>query len=165
MSYTDIFSRCIEVILKNEGGLVDNPYDPGGLTNFGICQRNYPELDIKNLTRNEAIQIYFRDYWSPMNLHNIEDELSILHIFDMGVNAGIRIGIKIAQRIVGAEVDGFIGPESESKINAFVSFTDTYKQERRKYYFMLARRKPELEIFLAGWLNRVDRCHFELVDP
>jgi lysozyme family protein len=161
MSYVDIFNKCIEVVLRNEGGLSDNPYDPGGLTNYGICQRNYPDLDIRNLTRNEAIQIYFRDYWSKMNLHNIEDESLILEIFDMGVNAGIRTAIKIVQRLIGAKMDGYIGPETELKINTFPGLLGLYKQDRRKYYFALARRKPEMEIFLAGWLNRVDNCKFE----
>lgn len=165
MSYTDIFNRCIEVVLKNEGGYVNNPYDPGGETNMGICKRNYPDLDIKNLTRNQAILIYFTDYWSKMNLHNIIDEPLILELFDMGVNAGIRTAIKMVQRLVSAKVDGYIGPETESKINTFPELLWLYKQERRKYYFTLARRKPELEIFLAGWLNRIDRCHFELIEP
>lgn len=160
MSYTDIFNRCIEIILKNEGGLVDNKFDPGGLTRYGICQRNYPDLDIKNLTRNQAILIYFTDYWSKMKLHNILDESLILELFDMGVNVGIRTAIKIAQRLVSAKVDGYIGPETESKINTFPGLLGLYKQERRKYYFALARRKPEMEIFLAGWLNRVYYCHF-----
>ena len=164
MSYTDIFMKCIEVILKNEGGYVNNQFDPGGETNMGICKRNYPNLDIKNLTRNHAIEIYFIDYWSKMNLLELINELTILHIFDMGVNTGIRTAIKIAQRIVGAKVDGYIGNESESKINAFAGFLETYKQERKKYYFALARRKPELQVFLSGWLNRIDNCHFEIID-
>jgi lysozyme family protein len=153
--------KCIAVILKNEGGYVNNPYDPGGETNMGIAKKFYPNLDIKNLNRNQAVEIYFRDYWSKMNLVNIYDENLVLQIFDMGVNAGIRTAIKIIQRIVDAEVDGFVGPETIELINQSESdLVNLYKQEREKYYFSLVRKNLDLNVFLAGWLNRVDHCHF-----
>lgn len=164
MTHTDIFMRCIEVVLRNEGGLIDNPHDPGGLTNMGICQRNYPNLDIKNLTRTQAIEIYFHDYWSKMNLININNEDLILLIFDMGVNAGIRTAIKMIQRIVKATADGFIGPETTKLINeSELDLVNLYTSERRKYYFTLARNNSDMTVFIAGWLRRVDNTHFELV--
>ena len=94
MSHTDIFNRCINVILRNEGGYVWNIHDPGGETNMGIAKKFYPDLDIKSLTKNQAIEIYYKDYWSKMNLLGIYDENLILQIFDMGVNAGIKTAIK-----------------------------------------------------------------------
>jgi lysozyme family protein len=162
MSHTDIFNRCINVILRNEGGYVNHPNDPGGETNMGIAKKFYPDLDIKNLTKNQAIEIYYKDYWSKMNLLGIYDENLILQIFDMGVNAGIKTAIKIIQRIVEAEVDGWIGDETTGLINkSEIDLVDLYKQERKKYYFSLARRKPDLQVFLAGWLNRIDHTHFK----
>lgn len=164
MTHTDLFTKCIKVILENEGGYVNHPNDPGGETNFGICKRNYPDLNIKTITRNQAIQIYHKDYWNKMNLLGIYDENLVLHLFDMGVNAGIRTAIKMIQRIVEAQVDGIIGNETTFLINNFTEdLTDIYKQERKKYYFSIARRKPEMQIFLGGWLNRVDNCHFEIM--
>jgi lysozyme family protein len=161
MSYTDIFARCIEIILRNEGGYVNDPSDPGGETNMGLCKRNYPDLDIKQLTRNQAIEIYFRDYWFPMNLHGIANELAILELFDMGVNAGIRTAIKLAQKLVGAFADGTIGPETEGMINDFpADFVELYKCNRKMYYLALVKRKPELGKFLKGWLSRVNNCKF-----
>jgi len=153
--------RCIEVVLQNEGGYCNIPEDPGGETNFGICKRNYPDLDIKNLTMNQAIMIYFSDYWSPMKLTKINNENLILQIFDMGVNAGIRTAIKIIQGLVGAKVDGYTGPETNGLINASeLGLVTLYKAERRKYYCDLVRRKPELHIFLKGWMNRVNETKF-----
>jgi lysozyme family protein len=161
MTYTDIFNRCIQVILRNEGGYVNHPSDPGGETNMGIAKKFYPDLDIKNLTRNQAIEIYHRDYWNKMKLHGIFDENIILQVFDMGVNAGIRTAIKIIQRIIDAQVDGYTGPETNGLINAYEGdLVELYKQERKKYYFDLARRKPQMQVFLAGWLNRVDNTKF-----
>jgi lysozyme family protein len=153
--------KCVEVVLKNEGGYINHPNDPGGETNFGITKKRYPHIDIRNITRNQAIEIYFRDYWSKMNLTGIYDENLILHLFDMGVNAGIRTAIKMVQRIVEAKADGITGPETNGLINNYEGdLVDLYKQERKKYYFTIARRKPDLQVFLAGWLRRIDNCVF-----
>ncbi len=166
MSQTDLFMRCVEVVLKNEGGYVNHPNDPGGETNFGIAKMFYLGLDIKNLSRNQAIEIYHSDYWNKMNLSGIYDENLVLQIFDFGVNTrskkyGFNTAIKAIQRIVEAETDGIIGSETTRLINNYPDdLTPLYIQERKKYYFSLARRKPELQIFLGGWLNRVDNCKF-----
>ena len=61
MDYPDIFNKCIKIILRNEGGYVNHPSDPGGETNMGIAKRFYPNLDIENLTEEEAIKIYYED--------------------------------------------------------------------------------------------------------
>ena len=50
------FDLAINYVLENEGGVVDDPNDPGGLTNFGISQKQYPDLDIRDLTRDQAEQ-------------------------------------------------------------------------------------------------------------
>ena len=161
MSYTDIFMKCVDVILKNEGGYVNNKYDPGGETNMGICKRQYPHLDIPNLTRNQAILIYHSDYWSKMNLHGIRNEKVVLELFDMGVNAGPVTAIKMIQRLVGADVDGVMGPQTKKAINLYKGDMVTdLKQERKKYYFTLARKDPEKLVFISGWLNRVEHTQF-----
>lgn len=161
MSYTDKFTRCIEVVLRNEGGYVNHPEDPGGETNMGIAKKFYPELDIKNLTRNQAVEIYFRDYWSRMNVKAIYDDNLALQVFDMGVNAGIRTAIRILQRIVEVAADGCLGPITAAAVNTREDdLVELYKQERRRYYCDLARRKPRLQIFLRGWMNRVEQTKF-----
>ena len=158
--------KCINVVLKNEGGLVDNPSDPGGLTNMGICRLFYPNLDIRNLTRDEVVEIYFNDYWLKMNLIDIFDENLILQIFDFGVNTrskryGFNTALKAIQRIVNAKQDGVVGPKTIGLINKSSNdLVSLYEQERRKYYYDLVRRKPKMKIFLNGWLRRVDHCKF-----
>jgi len=160
-NYPFIFLTCIEVILRNEGGYINHPSDPGGETKFGICKRYYPDLDIKNLTREKAIEIYYKDYWLKMNLQGIRKSEVVLELFDMGVNVGIRMATKLAQKLVHAFADGVIGPETTGKINDFpADFTELYKCDRKKFYIALARRKPEFSLFLKGWLNRVDKCKF-----
>ena len=48
------FEEIIDNVLESEGGYVNDKDDPGGETNMGISKRAYPDLDIKNLTREEA---------------------------------------------------------------------------------------------------------------
>ena len=62
----DNYLACIEVVLKSEGGYVNDPHDPGGETNFGISKRAYPSVDIKHLTKEGAIAIYKKDYWDKI---------------------------------------------------------------------------------------------------
>ena len=61
--YETLFSEVIEDTLSHEGGYVFDPDDLGGETNWGISKRQYPDLDIKSLTREDAIDIYYKDYW------------------------------------------------------------------------------------------------------
>ena len=63
MSYPEEFKDGVIQVLNHEGGYVDDPDDNGGETNFGISKRAYPRVDIKNLTRKQAIKIYYQDYW------------------------------------------------------------------------------------------------------
>jgi lysozyme family protein len=64
VQYPSEFLTAVERVLADEGGYVCNPSDPGGETNFGITKRSYPDLDIKGLTREDAIAIYWRDWWT-----------------------------------------------------------------------------------------------------
>ena len=80
--------RAILHTLELEGGYVDHPDDPGGETNFGISKRSYPHLDIRNLTREQAIQIYVRDYWDQIPA-DLPDGLRWM-AFDSAVNHGVE---------------------------------------------------------------------------
>jgi len=60
------FDTAFTRLLGHEGGYTNNPADPGGETNWGICKRSYPLLDIKNLTREQAAGIYYKDFWQPL---------------------------------------------------------------------------------------------------
>lgn len=75
------FPRCSANTHREEGsdtpsgGWTINPNDPGNWTGgkkgvgelkgtkWGIAANTYPNLDIKNLTREQADAIYLRDYW------------------------------------------------------------------------------------------------------
>ena len=73
------FDEIIEVTLHHEGGYVHDPTDLGGETNYGIAKRFYPKVDIKNLTKDGAKEIYKKDYWDKNKVDDLTDDLK--HIF------------------------------------------------------------------------------------
>lgn len=92
--------RAIEWVLQWEGGLSMNPEDHGNWTggrkgqgelrgtNFGISAASYPRLDIRNLTREQAIAIYERDYWQSSGAASLPYPLSLL-VLDTAVLHGV----------------------------------------------------------------------------
>lgn len=156
---TELFDKCIEVVLKHEGGYVWDKDDLGGETNFGIAKRYFPEEDIKRLTVERAKMIYLNYYWLPMSLDGMADE-SALEIFDHAVNAGKRTSIRMAQNMIGVVADGIVGPITRGAVTNCDRFVESFKDERIIYYARIAYRRPKNRKFLRGWLNRVESTHF-----
>src|SRR5579859_8107573 len=132
------FSKAIGFVLANEGGYANNPSDPGGETNFGISKRAYPYLDIKNLTRDDAITIYERDYWK---FGGLASQRIATKVFDEYVNSELH-AIRVAQLALGylqagpIVADGKYGPRTEECLNAVdeEKFMDEYKARLAKMY-------------------------------
>ena len=101
-NYIEKFEKAFKYVIHNEKGYVFDPDDPGGATKYGICQRSYPSLDIKNLTIEKAKEIYHRDFWLKGKFEQIPDITLAVQVFDFSVNLGIRAGIKLLQRAIRA---------------------------------------------------------------
>ena len=150
------FDDIIEVVLHHEGGYVNDPKDPGGETNFGIAKRSHPDVDIKNLTKDEAKDIYYEDYWCANKVPHMPDDLKHIY-FDMCVNQGRGRAVKILQRAAnakgaGLKVDGGMGPKTLAAMKGVES--QRVRAYRVKYYADLVTRKPDLEKFYFGWFRR-----------
>ena len=147
------FELAISIVLRNEGGYEDDPSDPGGETNFGISKRSYPQVDIKNLTEEEASAIYLRDFWK---FDGIDNQMLANKVFDMSVNMK-HSAIRILQRLLsGLAIDGEYGADTEKEINAANAFLllVRYQEALAQYYRDLVASNPAEEKFLAGWLRR-----------
>ena len=152
------FEEAVEVVLKHEGGYVSRSDDPGGETKFGICKRSYPDLDIKNLTREQAKEIYRRDWWDKYGYERINDDSLAIKVFDLSVNMGAKQAHKLLQRAINdmsgrlLADDGILGPRTIAAVNAIVPelVLDAFLKRAEGYYRSL--NKPQ---FLAGWLNRL----------
>ena len=152
------FDEIIEVVLEHEGGYVNDPKDPGGETNFGIAKRSHPDVDIKNLTKEGAKEIYKEVYWDKNKVESLPEELWHIY-FDMCVNQGKSRAVKIIQRAVNGKggsltVDGGMGPMTIAAIGKSRVELDRVRAYRVKYYVDLVTRKPDLERFYFGWFKR-----------
>jgi lysozyme family protein len=104
-------------ILGAEGGYVNNPADPGGETKWGIAKRSYPDVNIAALTRDDAIEIYHRDFWPLIGGGKMHDAIAF-QALDAAVNNGSGNAVRFLQRAVDVADDGHLGPVSLASINA-----------------------------------------------
>lgn len=144
------FDQAFDRLIGHEGGYVNDPRDPGGETNWGISKRSYPNVDIANLTRDDAKSIYLRDFWMPLG---DADGAIKYQVFDFAVNGGLSTGLRKLQSAIGVADDGHWGPLSSAALSAF----DTndvllrFNAQRLRYYTSLSN----WPIYGKGWTNRV----------
>ncbi len=150
------FKEIIEKVLEHEGGYVNDPKDLGGETKYGITKRFYPDIDIKNLTIEQATEIYKKDYWDKNKVESLPQNLWHIY-FDMCVNMGKRTAVKVLQRAAvnkgkNIEVDGGLGPMTIGALKGVE--LDRVRAFRVKYYVDLITARPEQEKFYLGWFRR-----------
>jgi lysozyme family protein len=148
MTFDDIFERLID----HEGGYVFDKNDTGGETKFGISKRSYPDVDIKNLTLENAKHIYIMDFWKPLNGDKLYDGVAF-QLFDFAVHSGCTTAIRIYQRSLGVADDGYFGPHSLEMAKS-ISEPDQIMRliaERMRYMVKSKTWKHHG----AGWINRM----------
>lgn len=146
------FDEAFERLLGNEGGLVDNPADPGGLTRWGISQRSYPDLDIRNLTEVDARAIYQRDFWDVLGADQYDGAVGF-QLFDIAVNSGVRNAARILQRAADVPDDGVVGPQTRAAVAAMSVPAVLLKLNAERIGFYTANQN--WLTFGKGWSNRV----------
>lgn len=146
------FDQAFSVLMQHEGGLSDDPNDPGGLTRYGISQRSYPTLDIANLTLEHAAQIYRQDFWGPAGCDAVPDALR-MDLFDMAVNSGVRAAVRCLQRAAGETADGVLGPKTLQAIQTIppTRLIARFNAERLEFMTNL----PTWASFSKGWCRRI----------
>ena len=160
-----VFNQAFEHIMKWEGGYINDRYDRGGETKYGISKRQYPDVDIANLTRDQAKRIYERDYWNEMRLSLLEGTKIMVEMFDFGVNAGPKRAIMAIQRSLKlidfpVKIDGIIGNKTISAINfATKHYESALLMALKGYEFLhyknIVLRNPSQRRFIRGWMARI----------
>lgn len=151
------FDKAVEFVLKHEGYYSNDPKDAGGETKFGISKRAYPNIDIKNLSRDDAIAIYKRDYWNklPAGLP------AAIHcaLFDCAVNTGISRALRLLQNAIKTNSDGKWGGLSQAALSKFSAneILLMFTTERIMFYSSL----QTFGKFGKGWINRTVSCALE----
>ena len=159
--------KSVNFILDLEGGEVDDKTDKGGHTKYGISQNAYPDVDIANLTIDDAKAIYKRDYWDKCKCDELPSGVDFL-VFDFGVNSGTGTAIKTLQKVLGKYVtnivpDGFIGHMTiDAADKCGKAIIKDLLNERRIFYSKIVTLHPDQEKFLKGWLTRVDKLANEV---
>lgn len=153
------FMRCVEIILRHEGGYVDHPDDPGGATNLGITHKTLAAWrgeavtrdDVRNLTSEEACEIYRANYWNALNCDNLPAGVDLV-TFDFGVNAGVARSAKMLQKIVHVEQDGQVGPITFGAVSSIDPgfIIGSFSDARLEYY----RGLRHWDTFGRGWSKR-----------
>lgn len=176
-------------IVTREGGYVNDPDDPGGATKFGVTlatlkrlrldltgDRRVNELDVKNLSRTKAKEIFIQHYYHRPGVALLPAGLQA-SVFDMYVNAG-KNAVLILQRLLcefgpAIAVDGIIGPQTVRAAQAAQGaapghLADAYGIARRNYYYALADRRIASRKYArrrdggkGGWILRAE----EFISP
>jgi lysozyme family protein len=147
------FDYCFKLIVSPEieGGYENDPRDPGGETKYGICKREYPSVNIKDLTLEGAAELYRKDYWNAAHCDALPLPLC-LFVFDCAVNQGVGTSAKILQHALGVTEDGQIGPAT------LAAASKSGKAVAAKFMSTRALRyttTKNADIYLSGWLNRL----------
>lgn len=148
----NIFRLYIERVLGNEDGYVNDPEDPGGETKWGISKRSYPNLNIKALSREQAIEIYFTDFWTKVYHVGIPNAV-VYQLLDSAVHSGIHESIRFLQRALDVADDGDFGRISRGALRV-ADLNDTllcFLAERLEY---MTRRK-NWRSHGKGWARRI----------
>ncbi|QPM89854.1 holin-associated N-acetylmuramidase [Pseudooceanicola algae] len=181
--------KIAEEIVAREGGYVNDPDDPGGATNHGVTihtlrglgldltgDGRVDEHDVRALDRDQAIEIFMRDYYHRPRIGDLPDSLRA-SVFDMYVNAGTN-AVRILQQLLrdmgqAVDVDGMIGPQTlhacaAACFEAPDHIVDAYGIARRNYYLSLADRRPASRKYArtraggkGGWIRRAE----EFISP
>ena len=147
----------IEDILIQEGG--DKVvFDTGKTTKWGISEKGtgMSADEIKALTKDDAIEFYFKEYYLPLKRLPAE----LLHIcIDSAVNMGKRQMVRLLQRasgLTGDAVDGHLGPQTYAAAQSCTP--GEFRAQRFLFYESLVNSQPEkYEKYRMGWLRRTMR--------
>jgi hypothetical protein len=134
----DPFNKALNRTLQFEGGYVAN--DAGkGPTNMGINSTSNPDIDVKNLTRAQASQIYKTRYWDAIGGDGLaKRDPNLAHVaFDTAVNAGPGKAKELLQA-------------SGGDANKLLDL-------RKGFYNSLIENDPgKFGKFSKSWFNRID---------
>ena len=169
-----------EEIVAREGGYVNDPDDPGGATNHGVTIATLRRLgmdltgdgcvssvDVRALTRDQAVQIFIDHYWRRPGIDRLPEKLQP-GVFDMYVNAGAN-AVRILQRLLTrlgrpCTDDGILGPRTiAAAFGAGSGLAEAYALARRDYYYALADARPASRKYArrrdggkGGWITRAE---------
>lgn len=156
----DNFDSALKAVLHHEGGYVDHPADPGGMTNLGVTKKVWEEWvghpvdekQMRALTPELVGPMYKAKYWDKIRGDDLPTGVDYA-VFDAAVNSGPGRAAKWLQGCVGVEQDGGIGPKTLAAVAKFdpAGLVEDYAKRRLSFLMDL----PHWGTFGKGWSRRV----------
>jgi lysozyme family protein len=156
----DNFDSALKAVLHHEGGFVNHPADPGGMTNLGVTKKVWEECvghpvgekQMRELTPAAVAPMYKAKYWDKIKGDDLPTGVDYA-VFDAAVNSGPGRAAKWLQACVGVEQDGGIGPKTLAAVAAFdpADLVEDYAKRRLSFLMDL----PHWSTFGRGWSRRV----------
>jgi len=162
------FDHCLEKLFIHEGGFVNHPSDPGGMTNLGVTIRVWEEWvghpvsekEMRKLTPIMVGPLYKRKYWDACHADELISGLDYA-VFDLSVNSGVGRAIKLLQSVVGATPDGGYGSITNALVKKAeqepVKLIEDYCAKRLDFLQSL----KAFPVFGKGWTRRVEEVKAE----
>lgn len=154
------FEKALEAVLHHEGGFVNHPSDPGGMTNLGCTKKVWEEwvgheVDekaMRELKPADVAPLYKSKYWDKVKGDELPAGVDYV-VFDCAINSGPGRAAKFLQSCAGVEPDGGIGPKTLAAVNAIVpkDLVEDYSKRRLSFLMDL----PTWGAFGKGWGRRV----------
>lgn len=162
------FESSLEKLLVHEGGFVNHPDDPGGMTNLGVTIRVWEEWvghpvsekEMRALTPLMVSQLYKRKYWDACHADELISGVDYC-VFDVAVNSGVGRAVKLLQSCVGATPDGGYGSITSALVKKAeenpVKLIEDYCAKRLEFLQLL----KAFPTFGKGWTRRVEEVKAE----
>lgn len=135
----DNLEKALAFTLESEGHYANDKFDPGGETKWGIARKYHmdiPEEKWRNLTFEDAKEIYINEYWNLLKCDLLPSPLDIA-TFDTAVNPG-QGRCRRMLRNCGGDWQVLL-------------------KLRESYYFSIKGTNPALyERNIKGWINRIN---------
>jgi lysozyme family protein len=156
------WDECFAMVIKSEGGFVNNPHDPGGMTNLGVTRsawqgylnRDVTETEMRALTPDIVKPFYKAFYWDRIKGDSLPNGVDYA-AYDLAVNSGPHKAAQYLQEIAGVPVDGMIGPKSLEAINACDAKETADSICDMRLDFL--KKLSTFSTFGRGWTDRVGR--------
>lgn len=156
------FDACLSVVLNNEGGVVNHPADPGGLTNAGVTQASFntyrdriglPRMPVTAMTPADRRDLYLRCYWLPFRCDELPEPFDLI-FFDTCVL--LATPVELLQAVLGVKVDGQFGPITLNAVLTSPTYAvcEEFLFARMGFHVGVVSKRERSEAFIKGWLAR-----------
>jgi len=131
--------------------------DKGGETKYGFAQNSHKNLVVRDLIFPDVVDLYYELYATPMRYEELKAKTADV-VLDIAVGSGPGKAIRMLQKVLKITQDGIFGPRTLEIANEYDDHIlfELLSNERAAFYHRIVFNDPTQEIFIDGWINRVN---------